>query len=117
MTFALTLAGMRLGPDEIIALAKRLRTMNILKDSSFYQVILGEGMEKGRQEGLGQGQLQGRIEEAREVLFRLGRIRFGRINKGIRAAILAIDNLDRLERSSERLLMATTWADLLAESE
>ena len=39
MTLALTLAGMPLGPDEIIALAKRLRTMNILKDSSFYQVI------------------------------------------------------------------------------
>ena len=117
MTAALTLAGMRLGPHEIISLAKRLRTMNILKDSSFYQVILKEGREQGRKEGLGQGQLLGRIEEAREVLFRLGRIRFGRINKGTRAAILAIDNLDRLERLSERLLTATSWGDLLAESE
>ncbi len=91
--------------------------MNILKDSSFYQVILKEGLEKGLKEGLGQGQRQGRIAEAREVLFRLGRIRFGRLSKATRAAIEAIDDLDRLERLSERLLTATSWADLLAESE
>ena len=51
MMSALTLAGMRLSRDEIIALGKRLQTMNLLKDSSFYQAILKEGMEKGRQEG------------------------------------------------------------------
>jgi hypothetical protein len=33
MTSALTLAGMRLGPDEVIALRNRLRTTNILKMS------------------------------------------------------------------------------------
>jgi predicted transposase/invertase (TIGR01784 family) len=117
MTSALTLAGMRLDPDEIKALGKRLRTMNILKDSSFYQVILKEGMEKGRKEGLGQGQRQGRIEGARDVLFRQGRIRFGRLDKSTRGAIGAIDDLDRLEQLSERLLTATSWAELLAESE
>jgi predicted transposase YdaD len=91
--------------------------MNILKDSSFYQVILKEGMEKGRKEGIGQGQRQGRLEEARKVLFRQGRIRFGRLDKPTRAAIEAIDDLDRLERLSERLLTAASWADLLAESD
>lgn len=91
--------------------------MNILKDSSFYQVILEEGMEKGRKEALEQGQRQGRLEEARKVLFRQGRIRFGRLNKPIRAAVEAIDDLDRLERLSERVLTATSWADLLAVSE
>ncbi len=44
-------------------------------------------------------------------------IRFGRLSKATRAAIEAIDDLDRLERLSERLLTATSWADLLAESE
>jgi len=129
MASALTLAGMRLGPDEVKALEKRLRTMNILKDSSFYQVILQEGMEKGRKEGrkegreegrkegLGQGERQGQIAGARAVLFRLGRIRFGRLDKATRAAIEAIDDLDRLKQLSERLLTATSWADLLAESE
>ena len=117
MTSALTLAGMRLDSDAVKALGKRLRTMNILKDSSFYQAILREGMEKGRKEALWQGQLQGRIEEAREILFRQGRIRFGRLDKATRATIEAIDDLDRLERLSERLLTVTRWADLLAESE
>ncbi len=115
MTSALTLAGMRLDPDAVRTLRRTLRTMNILKDSSFYQVILQEGMEKGRKEALGQGQLQGRIKEARELLFRLGRIRFGRLDKATRAAIEVIDDLHRLEHLSERLLTVTSWAELLAE--
>jgi predicted transposase YdaD len=82
--------------------------MNLLKDSSFYQVLLEEGMEKGER--------QGRIREARETLFRQGRIRFGRLPRVTRAAIEAIDDLERLEHLSERLLTATGWADLLAES-
>jgi predicted transposase YdaD len=117
MTSALTLAGLRLSAEEVIALGKGLQTMNILKDSSFYQVILNEGIENGRQEALGQGHRRGRIEGARDVVFRLGRIRFGRLNKTIRAAIEAINGLDRLEHLNERLLTATSWADLLAESE
>jgi hypothetical protein len=43
MASALTLAGMRLDPDDVRALGRRLRTMSILKDSSFYRVILEEG--------------------------------------------------------------------------
>ncbi len=117
MTSALTLAGMRLGRDEVRALGKRLRTMNILKDSSFYRVILEEGMEKGRKEGLEQGQRRGRIEEVQKVLFRLGRVRFGRLDRKSRAAIEEIDDLDRLEHLSERLLTATSWADLLHGTE
>jgi hypothetical protein len=91
--------------------------MSILKDSSLDQVILKDGMEKGRREGIRQGQRQGRLEEARKVLFRQGGIRFGRLDKPTRAAIEAIDDLDRLERLSERLLTAARWADLLAESD
>jgi len=109
MASALTLTGMRLGPDEVKALEKRLRTMNILKDSSFYQVL----QERGREEGV----RRGRIHEARRILIRQGRIRFGRLDKSTRAAIEAINDLDRLERLSDRLLTATSWADLLAESE
>jgi len=72
---------------------------------------------EGRKEGLGQGRRQGRIEGARKVLLRLGRIRFGRLDKATRAAIEAIDDPQRLEHLSERLLTATSWADLLAESD
>jgi hypothetical protein len=106
MTSALTLAGMRLDFDIIDALRGRLRTMNILKDSSFYQVMLKEGRELGLHEG--------RIKEAKKLVIRLGRIRFGRLPRVIRAAIEAIDDLDRLERLNERVLTADSWDDLLA---
>jgi hypothetical protein len=75
--------------------------MNILKDSSFYQVLLKEG----------------RIKEAQELMFRQGRLRFGRLDKATRSAIEAIDDLEPLQRLSERILTATNWRDLLAEPE
>ena len=82
--------------------------MDILKDSSFYQVLqewAGEARER-----------QGRIKEARDTLFRLGRIRFGRLPKAARATIEAIDDLERLQHLSQRLFTATSWDDLLAET-
>lgn len=84
--------------------------MNILKDSSFYQVLLKEGKELGMEEGLRLGQLK----EARKLLIRQGRIRFGRLPNPTRAVIEAIDDLERLEQLSERILTATSWDDLLA---
>ena len=107
MASALTLAGMRLDFDVVEALRRRLRTMNILKDSSFYQVLLKEGREVGER--------QGRIKEAQQTLIRLGRIRFGRLPRATRAAIEAIDNLERLQYLSERLFTATSWDELLAD--
>jgi hypothetical protein len=112
MTSALTLAGMRLDLDIVEALRGRLRTMSILKDSSFYQLLLKEG----REQGLEEGQREGELKEAKRLLIRLGRIRFGRLAKENRAAIEAIDDLERLEHLSERILTATSWADLLAEA-
>jgi hypothetical protein len=81
--------------------------VNLLKDSSFYQVLLEEGREIGKR--------QGEIKGIRRFLIRQGRIRFGRLPKATRAAIEAIDDPDRLLRLSERLLNATSWDDLLAE--
>ncbi len=72
--------------------------MNILKDSSFYQLMLKEG----------------RIAEAKRLVIRQGRTRFGRLPRVIRAAIEAIDDLDRLEHLAERILTATSRDDLLA---
>jgi hypothetical protein len=108
MTSALTLAGMRLDPNEVRALGRRLRTMNLLKDSSFYPVLkemVAEASER-----------YGEVKGARKLLIHLGRIRFGRLDKTTRAAIEAIDDLERLETLSERILTATSWADLLAEA-
>jgi predicted transposase YdaD len=83
--------------------------MNILKDSSFYQVLLKEGMEKG--------EILGQLKHARKLLIRLGRLRFGRLAKPTRAQIEAIDDLERLDHLSERVLTATSWDDLLAETD
>jgi predicted transposase YdaD len=95
--------------DVLEALRGRLRTMNILKDSSFYQVLLKEGKEIGEREG--------EIKGARNLLIHMGRIRFGRLSKATRAAIEAIDNLDRLQHLGERVLTATSWDDLLAQDQ
>jgi predicted transposase YdaD len=108
MTSALTLAGMRLDGGEIGSLQRRLRIVNILKDSSYYQVLLEEGMEKGER--------QGEIKGARKLLIHLGRTRFGRLDKANRATLESIDDLDQLETLSERILTATSWADLLKET-
>ena len=64
--------------------------MNILKDSSFYQVLKEWGNEAREKHG--------EIKGARKLLIRQGRIRFGRLDKATRAAIEAIDDLERLER-------------------
>jgi hypothetical protein len=113
MGTALTLAGMRLDLDIVETMRRRLRSMNLLKDSSFYQVLLKEGRELGLQEG----ERLGQIKEARKLIIRLGRIRFGRLARENRAVLEAIDDLERLERLSEKVLTATSWADLLSESE
>jgi predicted transposase YdaD len=94
--------------------------MNILKESSFYQLILKEGREegreKGREEGRIEGQKVGQIAEAQKLLVRLGRMRFGRLDKATRTRIESIHDLERLERLSERLFTASNWDEFLAES-
>jgi hypothetical protein len=71
------------------------------EQSSFYQLIL----EKGE------------IAGAQKLLFRLGRSRLGPIPRRIRAAIQAIDDLEKLERLGERMLDVSSWSELLADTE
>jgi hypothetical protein len=59
---------------------------------------------------------QAQIQEARKLLLQLGRIRFGPPGRKISQEIKSIDNLKRLRRLSERLLRASSWAELLDES-
>jgi hypothetical protein len=65
-------------------------------------------------EWIRQGEVRGRIEEARAILLRLGRRQFGRVTKATRTALESIVDLERLERMSERLLEVESWQDLLA---
>lgn len=81
-----------------------------MRNSTTYQAI----MRQGRQEGL----QEGRQEEARRLLLRLGTRRFGPPDAAIIAAIDAIRDVDRLEALTDRILDATAndWSDLLRGS-
>jgi hypothetical protein len=81
---------------------------DILKDSSFCPVLKKWAAEVRERHG--------ELKEVRKILIRLGRVRFGRLDKATRATLEAIDDLERLETLSERVLTATSWADLLAET-
>ena len=78
------------------------RGVRAMRESSTYQAILDEGREEGH------------VQEARKILLRQGRRKFGAPGPEVEATIEAIGDLDRLERMSERLLDVTTWPDLLA---
>ncbi len=57
---------------------------------------------------------EGAIKELRKTLLRQGRIKFGAPDEATKAAIQSLTNLRRLERLSEQMLSASSWAELLA---
>ena len=125
MEMTLVLAGLQLDKATIQHFRQGLKTMTELKESSYYKLVHGEGRLEGRKEGLEKGRKEGRregLEEglekgkitgARTILLRLGEVRFGKPDKSIRAAIEAIDDLDRLEKLTERILSAKSWRELI----
>ena len=68
----------------------------------------------GYRDILDEGRAEGRAEEARRILLRLGTRRLGSPDAATTAALGALADVERLERMSERLLDATTWAEVLA---
>ncbi len=76
-----------------------------MKESSTYQAILAEGRTEGLEEG--------REEEARTLLLRLGRKRLGQPSRRISSAIKSMTDLQRIEQLTERLLDVKTWDELL----
>ena len=87
--------------DELID--RLLEGVQNMEESVTYQKIL----KKGRAEG--------RTEEAKRFLKRLGSRRFGKPQPLIEAAIDAIADLDRLEQLSDRVIEVTAWEELLAQ--
>lgn len=114
LTASFVLMGLRSSYDRAIQLFQGVRKM---RDSTTYQAILDEGraegeikgLIKGREEGLTMGQL----EEARQLLLRLGRKRFGPPEQTVEEAIRKINDLHILELLIERLLDVASWQDLL----
>jgi hypothetical protein len=80
-----------------------------MREPDTYQAILDEGHDEGR------------VEWAQRALLHLGRRTFCEPDESARRAVLAITDLDRLDRLSERLLDVlsgrlpdvSTWQELL----
>ncbi|MBA2449598.1 MAG: hypothetical protein H0V51_16380 [Chloroflexi bacterium] len=101
-------------PDDMIG--ELLRGVRAMRESSTYQAILAEGRAEGEAAGRAEGEAAGRAAEARAILLRLGRERFGPPDARTRTALDQIDDLDRLEPLTVRLLKVGSWDDLLARS-
>jgi hypothetical protein len=94
MTATYILSGMRLDRQQLLALFQGVRAM---RESVSYQMIVEEGCIKGMQ----------------RTLLTQGREKFGEPNEADRRALLAIDDIDRLDRLSAGLLKVSTWEELL----
>ena len=76
-----------------------------MRESSTIQAFI----EEGRQEG--------RAGEARRIILRLGGIRFGEAGDAVRSRLEAISDLEQLGQLGERLLIASSWDQLLGQEE
>lgn len=99
-----------------------LRGVRAMKESTTYQAILEEGAAKGRAEGRVEGRVQGwaegeakgRADEARQLLLRVGRKRWGTDPDAKTLSTLqAIQELPQLEQLTERILDVSGWQELL----
>jgi predicted transposase YdaD len=60
---------------------------------------------------------KGRVHQAREILLRQGRKKFGPPEERIQAAIEVLSDADRLDLLTERILDVSSWEELLAPLE
>ena len=61
-----------------------------------------------------EGRVKGQIQEAMRNILRLGRKRFGDAGDAVRSRLEAISDLERLESFGDRLLIVSSWDELLA---
>jgi len=77
-----------------------------MEESATYQAIVRRGREEGREEG--------RADEGRRLLLKLGQTKFGRPDAAARATIEGIGDVTELEELGVRLISAGSWQELLA---
>ena len=118
------LMGLRYPTDQVDAMVQGVSAMLYgirgIEESSVYQAILRKGEAKGRAEGeakgRAEGEAKGAVEDARTILLRQGRKKFGPPGERAEAMIVAIADRDRLHDLIERLLDVDTWDELLGPS-
>jgi hypothetical protein len=96
LTASFVLSGLRVSKSIAMSL---FAGVHAVQESVTYQAIVEEGEIKG----------------ARKFILRLGKKKFGRTPAAVTKALEAIEDLDRLERLSDRLLTAKNWTDLLGD--
>lgn len=99
MTAAYILTGLRVKKGDLSSIYKGVRLM---QDSTAYDEILEEG------------ELRGELKRSHRLLLRLGRKRFGNPDAATESELIAIKDLERLERLADAILTAETWQELLA---
>ena len=80
-----------------------------MEESTTYQLLLN----RGRAEGEANGEAKGRTEEARDLLLRLGRKRFGEPDNIVHHRLSAMTR-EQLEQLVDRALETETWQELLS---
>ncbi len=98
---AYVLTGLRLkAPDEVRQLFQGASIA--MRESVTFQAILEEGREEGS------------IRELHRMILRLGRVRFGEVDEAVRLQIEAMRDIVVLEDLSERLVIVSSWDELMA---
>ena len=103
-----TLAGLRYDKDTLplwLKKAGNMLTDEIIRESSYYQLIVEEGLKKGLKTGMVKGLQKGRLLEARRNLRLVMSVRFPSLGE-----VKAIDRVDdpaRLEKGLKSLLLAS----------
>jgi predicted transposase YdaD len=93
-----------------------------MEESVTYQAIVSKGLEQGRLQGLAQGRAEGltegREQEARALVLLVGRKHLGNPSPAEESQLLAVNDVQRLERFIERLAdpesKLADWSELLA---
>lgn len=112
------LMGLRYPRDQVEELIEGVKTMVLgirgIEESWVYQDIFARGEAQGEAKGEAQGEAKGRVEEARDILLRQGRKKLGEPSAETLSRIAGMNDLDGLNLLLDRILDATSWAELLA---
>ena len=79
-----------------------------MRESSTIQAFIEEGRWKGLQEG--------KAREARRIILLQGPMRFGAADDEVRTRLDEIQDLERLEDMIKRILIASSWDELIAQN-
>jgi predicted transposase YdaD len=88
--------------------------LEMFENSDIHQCIFEQGEAKGIEKGKVEGEILGRLAEARYIITRQGTKRLGEPSQAAKDELASLADISRLERIAVRLLGATDWNDLLA---